>query len=140
MISEVKSGGNVTPDMKTTANKNKTILIRGCDPVMAARAGEFLPPLLGFPSLISCTDDDDFIAKLKSQKWDIIFFAPGACRWSAQKAPIPGGNKSTKGWGLVEYRELVKETQGEGAIIIETVEEKNIVPLLLDALNKVSSR
>ena len=103
---------------------------------MAERAGKILPPLIGLKDssqMISSVEDGDFINKLSTEKFDVVMFAPGACRWSAAAQPIPGGNEVTKGWSLDEYRKMVKEYQGD-VIIVETTEEKNIVPLLKAAL------
>jgi len=63
-----------------------------------------------------------------------VFFAPGACRFDAAKQPIPGGNKRTAGWGLEQYRSLVREHQGETVVIVETQQEAQIVSLLAQAL------
>ena len=68
---------------------SKTILVRGCDPIMAERAGEMLPPLLGNVNIEAATQDDRFFELLNSKKYDAVFFAPGACRWSAARKPIP---------------------------------------------------
>ena len=32
-----------------------------------------------------------FLAALQARKYDAVHFAPGACRWSSAKRPIPGG-------------------------------------------------
>ena len=112
----------------------KSILARGCDPVMAARSVEILPPMLGGVKMFTCTDDVEFIRLLKERKYTAIFFAPGACRFDAAKQPIPGGNEFTAGWGLEQYRALVKQHQSDDAQIIETQQEAQIVPLLLQAL------
>jgi hypothetical protein len=84
--------------------------------------------------MVSTTDDENFVAKLQERKWDIVMFAPGACRFSGAKEAIPGGNAKTKGWTLVEYRALVREHQGDAAPIVETGDEQQIVPLLRAAL------
>ncbi len=112
----------------------KSILARGCDPQMALRASKVMPPLLGGVELISCTDDEDFIAKLRARKWSVVFFAPGACRYNAANRQIPGGISHTSGWGLAEYRALVRRHQGEDIQIVETTEEREIIPLLRRAL------
>ena len=117
-------------------NSGKSILARGCDPVMAQRAGQMVTPQLGNPKFVACTDDDDFLAKVSNQKWDIVFFAPGACRYSAAKQPIPGGRAATKGWGLAQYKQLIREHQGENIKIVETVDEREIIPLLRAALEE----
>ena len=77
----------------------------------------------------------------QNESWDVIAFAPGACRYNAAKKPIPGGNEHSKGWSLDEYKREVKRIQGEkgkaDVPIVETVEEKEMVPLLREALNLV---
>ena len=113
---------------------SKTILIRGCDPVMAQRAGQFLPPQLGNAAIVSSTTDDDFFSKLTAQNFAAVMFAPGACRYSAARQPIPGGNAKTKGWTLEEYRFAVREALGDAVPIVETTEERQIIPLLREAL------
>ncbi len=112
----------------------KSILARGCDPHMALRASKMLPPHLGNPQLVSATNDDDFIEKLHSKKWSVVFFAPGACRYNAAKRPIPGATDRTRGWSLAQYRALVRQLQGEGVQIVETTDERKIIPLLRRAL------
>ena len=115
-------------------NSSKSILIRGCDPDMGRRAIELLTPVLGYPEMVSVTNDDDFISELQKKKWSVIHFAPGACRYDSTKSPIPGSRTQTKGWGLTEYRALVKKSQGEDIKIVETAYERQIVPLLIKAL------
>jgi hypothetical protein len=90
--------------------------------------------MLGGVQIVSATDDDTFTRLLRERKFDVIFFAPGACRWDAARRPIPGGNKETRGWGLAKYRELVRELQGPDAVIVESTEEREVVPLLRKAL------
>ena len=93
-----------------------------------------LPPMLGGAQILTATDDDHFIKLLSGDvKFDVIFFAPGACRWSAAKKPIPGGNSATAGWGIDQYKAFAREKQPD-ARIVETVEEREIVPLLRSAL------
>jgi len=89
---------------------------------------------LGNPEMVSVTNDDDFITELQRKKWSVILFAPGACRYDATKLPIPGSRLQTKGWGLAEYRNLVRKLQGEDINIVETTDERQIVPLLRKAL------
>jgi hypothetical protein len=113
---------------------SKAILTRGCDPVMAQRAGQMLPPMLGNAMVVGVTEDDDFFTKLAERTWDVVFFAPGACRFSAAKQEIPGGNAKTKGWTLEEYRAVVREHQGDAVPIVETTQEREIVPLLRKSL------
>ncbi|PCI33231.1 MAG: hypothetical protein COB60_08055 [Flavobacteriaceae bacterium] len=120
-------------------NSNKSILVRGCDPAMALQGAKMLPPLVGNPTCVGTTSDTDFIEKLKSQKWSVVFFAPGACRFNAAQLPIPGSNSQTEGWPLVQYRTLVRELQGEGIQIVETQLESETVELIKNALAKVSA-
>ena len=115
-------------------NSSKSILIRGCDPEMGRRAIELLTPVLGNPEMVSVTNDDDFITELQKKKWSVIHFAPGACRYDSTESPIPGSRTQTKGWGLTEYRTLVKKHQGQDIKIVETAYERQIVPLLRKAL------
>ena len=125
---------NGAPAQKSGDASDKFILCRGCDPVMAARSKEFLPPLVGNANMITATDDDTFFKELKQRKYDAVFFAPGACRWSAARQPIPGGNQATRGWSLEQYRAVVREHQGDNVPIVETTKESEIVPLLRRAL------
>ena len=112
----------------------KSILARGCDPEMARRASRVMPALLGGVEFVSCTDDDDFVEKLRERAWSVVFFAPGACRYNAARMPIPGGRAHTRGWGLAEYRALVRQYQGDQIPIVETTDEREIVPRLKHAL------
>ena len=93
-----------------------------------------MPPLIGNANLVSCSSDDEFFRLLAERKFDAVFFAPGACRYSAAKQPIPGGNEATKGWGLNEHKQKVKEEQGDAVVILETTKEPEIVPLMRQAL------
>ncbi|KAL7548097.1 hypothetical protein ACHAWF_011387 [Thalassiosira exigua] len=113
---------------------SKSVLCRGCDPAMARRATATLPPLLGNVRMVAATDDDAFLERLVTEKFDVVFFAPGACRFDAARRSIPGGNERTEGWDLERYRRAVREMQGEGVPIVETTEERRIVPLLREAL------
>jgi hypothetical protein len=115
-------------------NSNKSILIRGCDPEMGRRAIKLLTPVLGNPEMVAVTNDDEFITELQKKKWSVIHFAPGACRYDSTQSPIPGSRTQTKGWGLTEYKTLVKEHQGQDIKIVETAYESQIVPLLIKAL------
>ena len=115
----------------STAFASGSLLIRGCDPVMAIRAAPMLQSHLGTGvDIVACTDDDDFISNLSARKWSVVMFAPGACRFSAGKQPIPGGNLETVGWGLEQYKSRVVQTQGEDVSIVETTEEREMIPLL----------
>ena len=62
MMGEIASAGSGS--CASGDASSKTILIRGCDPAMAQRAGQFLPPQLGNVAIESSTTDDDFFAKL----------------------------------------------------------------------------
>lgn len=119
----------------TTNNERKSILARGCDPEMGRRSSEFLPKLLGNPEMVSVYNDNDFINQLKSRKWTVVFFAPGACRYDANNMNIPGSGGETQGWRLEEYREMVIKLQGKDIKIVETLDESKIVNLLRNALN-----
>jgi N-acetyl-beta-hexosaminidase len=132
MLREIKSAGGAASTGADAAGKS--VLVRGCDPRMAAKAAGFLPALVGDPEVWeSSTDDDDFLAKLDSRAWSVVMFAPGACRYNAANAPIPGANARTQGWSLKQYRALVREVQPE-TTIVETTEEREIVPKLRAAL------
>ena len=132
MIADIADGGATVAGGDAST---KNILARGCDPRMAARAKKMLPPMLGDAAIVSVTDDDDFLEKLTSgEQWDVVFFAPGACRFNAAKQPIPGGRVATRGWTLENYRALVRQNLGDDVPIIETTEEREIVPLLRAAL------
>jgi len=115
-------------------NSKKSILARGCDLVLSLQASESIPPLVGNPKYVPTTNDEEFIEKLKSQEWSVIFFAPGACRFSNAKMQIPGGNSETQGWTLEDYKELVHKYQGDSVRIVETTEERRAVELLREAL------
>jgi hypothetical protein len=132
MLNSIKNGATV---VNLLDNSKKSILSRGCDPVMAARSLEFMPKMLGNVQMFTSTNDNDFIKLLQERKYTIVFFAPGACRYDASKMPIPGENSVTKGWDLSQYRELVKQHQGDDVVIVETVEESQTISLLSDALS-----
>ena len=123
-------------NIKLVDNSTKSILVRGCDPVMAMQGVKMLPPLVGNPECVGTTSDTDFIEKLKSRKWSVVFFAPGACRLNAAEKPIPGSNSQTQGWTLDQYRELVRKLQGEDIQIGETQLERETVGLIKNALEK----
>ncbi|MEO1257626.1 MAG: hypothetical protein AAFZ15_02480 [Bacteroidota bacterium] len=93
--------------MKECSTTFKSILARGSDPDLSLRFSRVVPPLIGNARYVTTTDDNDFIKKLKSRKWSVIYFAPGACRYSAAKRQIPGGNTNTQGWTLEEYKKLI---------------------------------
>lgn len=77
---KARSGGDAS---------KKWLIGRGCDPVMAQQSIEMIPPMLGNVNYVATSDDDTFFTKLKERKYDVVFFAPGACRWSKAKQPIP---------------------------------------------------
>lgn len=101
---------------------------------MAASEGRRLPPLLGGARLVSCLDDDDFLAKLKERRWSVVFFAPGGCRAMAAGMSVPGNRMHTKGFGKQQYHVLVREHQGDNVPIVEAMDESEIVPRLQAAL------
>ena len=131
MMAEVVQGAGDEGPMDFSA---KSILARGCDAQMAHRASTVMPALLGGVEFVSCTNDDDFVEKLRERAWSVVFFAPGACRYNEARMPIPGGRAHTVGWGLTEYRALVRQHQGDQISIVETTEEREIVPRLKQAL------
>ena len=118
-------------------HSDKSILARACDPAMSYEAAKAIPPLIGDPEYIPTTNDTDFIDQLKARRWSVIFFAPGACRFSSAKRQIPGGIADTQGWTLNEYRSLVRKHQGNNIQIVETTDERDSVNLLRNALNNV---
>ena len=136
MIGEIAGGAPPTSAACASDHvSTKALLVRGCDPEMAKRASKMLPPLLGNPIFDTATDDDTFIGKLKARKWDVVMFAPGACRHDAARREIPGGNAVTRGWTLEQYRALVRKHQGDDVPIVETTEEREIVDKLRKALS-----
>ncbi len=54
-------------------NSRKSILARACDPFAALEASKAIPSLIGNPEYAPATDDVDFIEKLKSRNWSVIF-------------------------------------------------------------------
>lgn len=117
-------------------NSTKSILARGCDPASSEHASRAIPPLIGNPEYVPTTDDADFIDKLMARNWSVVFFAPGACRFSAATQPIPGGNAQTRGWTLDQYRELVRQHQGDHVQIVEALDGRETVVPLETALSK----
>ena len=120
----------------SVGNSRKSILARGCDPIASLEASRAIPPLIGKPEYVPTTNDEEFLEKLRSRSWSVVFFAPGACRFSAASQPIPGGNSQTQGWTLEQYRELVRNHQGDQIQIVETPEERETVSLLKEALGQ----
>ncbi len=117
-------------------NSDKSILARGCDPQLSRQFAKVAPGMLGGASYTPTWQDDVFIEQLKTGKWSIVYFAPGACRYSAAKRNIPGGNTDTRGWTLDEYKDLIYELQGPDIQIVETPHESEAVDLLNKALSK----
>lgn len=117
-------------------NSKKSILARGCDPSASLEASRAIPPLIGNPEYVPTTNDAEFIEKLTSRSWSVVFFAPGACRFSAATQPIPGGNSHTQGWTLDQYRDLVRTHQGDQIQIVETLQEAEAVNRLKEALKR----
>ncbi|NRB38101.1 MAG: hypothetical protein HRU20_06485 [Pseudomonadales bacterium] len=115
-------------------HSNKRILARGCDRVASELAAQALPPLMGNPEYVASCDDADFIEKLTHEKWSVVFFAPGACRFNAANHPIPGANRQTQGWRLEQYKALVRQTQGIDIQVVESLSEQETVAHLKAAL------
>ena len=130
MIADLKSGAAAD----TGDASNKSVLIRGCDPVMAQRASGFMPALLGNCQLSVCTDDDTFLKFLSDSKFDVVGFARCVCSFDSAGERIPGGNADTQGWSLEEYREKVRALQGQDVVIVGTTDEKEVVPVFRKAL------
>lgn len=121
-------------------NSRKTILARACDPAASINFAKIIPPLIGNAIYVPTTDDADFIKQLESRKWSVVFFAPGACRLSAAKRQIPGGNYDTRRWTLDQYKALVRKLQGDEVQIVETLDERETVKLLNAALEEARER
>lgn len=137
MMAEVVQGAD---DGASIDFSTKSILARGCDPQMALRASKVMPALLGNVEFVSCTDDDAFLARLRERSWSVVFFAPGACRYDAARMPIPGGRAHTEGWNLAMYRALVEQYQGSQIPIVQTTDEREIIPRLRQALLQSKDR
>ena len=95
MMGEIASAGSAACENGDASGKK--VLTRGCDPVMAERAGKMLPPMLGNVQMVGVTDDDTFFRLLETEQFDVVLFAPGACRYNAARQPIPGGNEQSEG-------------------------------------------
>jgi hypothetical protein len=124
------------PTRIATDNSNKSILARGCDPHASLEASRAIPPLIGNPEYVPTTNDNELIEQLQSRAWSVVFFAPGACRFSAANKPIPGSSVQTKGWSLDEYRKLIHSHQGDGIQIVEALDERQTIALLEEALRE----
>lgn len=127
-----------TSEMKATEqtadNSKKRILARGCSPELSLRFSKVVPPLVGNAVYIPVTDDVEFVKKLKSEKWSVVYFAPGACRYDAAKMQIPGGNSETAGWSLDQYKKLIYKLQGDDIQIVESIYEEGAIEMLNNAL------
>jgi hypothetical protein len=123
-------------DKTTLDNSKKRVLARGCDPVLSEQFASVAPALTGGAEYVPTWNDADFIEKLQSEKWSVVYFAPGACRYSAAQQPIPGGNMITEGWSLENYITLAKELQGQDLEIAESPFESNSLDALKAALAK----
>ena len=117
-------------------NSRKSILARGCDPLLSLQFSKVAPQLLGNVEYVPTTNDIEFVEQLKSRDWSVIYFAPGACRFSAVNKQIPGGNTETAGWTLVEYRELIVNLQRDNIQIVETPYESEALEFLKRGLDK----
>jgi hypothetical protein len=114
-------------------NENKRILARACDTYAAQLAAHFIPRAIGNPEYIATTDDVDFLNRLQTESWDVVFFAPGACRYNAVSRPIPGSGGSTRHWSLNDYKAAIKQYQGQ-IPVVESLDESNTIKLLRQAL------
>jgi len=123
-------------NMTQTDNSKKTILARGCDPILSRKFAEIAPSMLNNVTYIPTTNDSDFFEKLKNEKWSVVYFAPGACRYSNAKQRIPGSVDSTKSWSLEEYHNFIYQHQGKDVIIVETPYESESLELLKAGLKK----
>ncbi len=119
-------------------NSDKSVLARACDPTASLNFANIVQPQIGNAEYVPTTDDVDFIKQLESRKWSVVFFAPGACRLSAIARQIPGSNYETKGWTLEQYKTLVRRLQGDEVQIVETLDERETVDLLREALAKIN--
>ena len=122
---------------KTVAdNTKKSVLARGCDPVLSQNFARTVPPLIGNAEYVATTNDVEFIEQLKTRKWSVIYFAPGACRFSAAKSNIPGASIQTTGWTIEDYVKLINELQGNDIQIAQSAYESESLKALQHALEK----
>ncbi|MCT4624503.1 MAG: hypothetical protein N4A46_12855 [Schleiferiaceae bacterium] len=117
-------------------NSKKRILARGCDPQLTQSFGKMISPQIGNPEYVGVSNDVEFLEKLKTEQWSVIYFAPGACRFSDAKMPIPGGNMDTQGWTLEDYKKVIIEYQSEDIQIAESLYESESLNELVKALTK----
>ena len=84
MMGEMAAGGDCASGDDASG---KVVLARGCDPVMAERAGTMLPPMLGNVKVLSATDDDTFFELLGSiVVGGVVLLVPAALLLRAQQA------------------------------------------------------
>jgi hypothetical protein len=67
MMNEIAGGGGGGASCADGDASKKSVLVRGCDPQMAERAGKMLPPMLGNTQILGVTDDDTFFKLLRQQ-------------------------------------------------------------------------
>jgi len=137
MMEEMKQGSkhdeiNGIDKVKKSAWQ-KTVLIRWEDPLLSKDADTLLTKQLGDANIISTATDDDFLRNLETRQYDVIMLAPGVCRYSYLKYDIPGSNARTLGWDVTKYRTTISSYQGD-VKIVETMEERDVIPLLRSAL------
>lgn len=125
-----------TEKLTKTDHSLKRILARGCDPTMTQEFGKMVPALIGNPEYVGTSTDEEFLHKIKTEQWSVVFFAPGACRFSQAQMHIPGGNSETQGWSIEQYKELIIEFQGKDIQFAETPYEQETIQVLKDALEK----
>ena len=137
MVEEMKQGSKHDSSGGTGKVKrsawHKTVLIRWEDPLLSKDADKLLVKQLGDAKIISTANDDDFLRNLETRQYDDIMLAPGVCRYSYLKYDIPGSNARTLGWDVAKYRTTIRSYQG-GVKIVETMEERDVIPLLRSAL------
>lgn len=112
----------------------KFVLARACNPDLAQRFAQVVPSHIGNAKYIAATNDDDFIKKLETEQWSVVYMAPGACRQIVAAQPLSGSNARTDGWTFVDYQKLIYELQGDDIQIVESINEAGAIQLLNDAL------
>ena len=78
MLNEISEG--LAGDANAAAAGSGSLLIRGCDPQMAARAVPMIQGAIGDRvEIVAVTDDDEFFKMLSRDgpKWTVVMFAPG---------------------------------------------------------------
>ncbi|BDD04768.1 hypothetical protein [Aureibacter tunicatorum] len=117
-------------------NSKKSILARSCDPELSRSFAEIAPSLTGNAEYVYVTNDDEFFKQLKSRKWSVVYFAPGACRFSAAQRQIPGSRNNTANWSLDDYIKYIKTIQGDSIQIAQSPFESESLKELNKALDK----